>query len=69
MDALPSLLAPIKFSFMVRERIGDARKSFFNVPSKRKGQKPILFGRIEAKPIACESSGDESESPQFFYYG
>ena len=54
---------------MVREKIGDAHKSFFEVPAKWKGQKPILFGRIESEPIACESSGGNSEPPQFFHYG
>jgi len=30
---------------------------FFEVPTKRKGQKPILFEWIEIEPVACESSG------------
>jgi len=69
MDALTSLHAPIKSSLMVREKTGDACKVFFEVPVKRKDQKPILFGRIEFEPIACESSKGGSESPQFFHYG
>jgi len=68
MDALTSLRVPIKLFLMVREEIGDARKAFFEVPTKRKGEKPILFERIESEPIACESSGSRSESPQFFHY-
>jgi len=54
---------------MVREKIGDVRKTLFEVPAKREGQKLILFGRVESKPIACESLGGNSESPQFFHYG
>ena len=54
---------------MVREMIRDAREALFEVPTKREGQKPIVFGRVETEPIACESSGDNSESPQFFHYG
>ena len=69
MDALTSLRAPIKSSLMVREKIGNAREYFFELSAKRKGQKPILFGRIESEPIACESLGGGSESPQFFHYG
>jgi len=34
-----------------------------------KGLKVILFKRIETEPVACESSGSNSESPQFFHYG
>jgi len=47
---------------MVREKIGDARKAFFEVPAKRKGQKPILFRKIESELIAFESSGGGFES-------
>ena len=46
-----------------------AHNAFFEVQPKQKGQKPILFGRIETKPVACVSSGGNSESPQFFHYG
>jgi len=63
MDALTSLHIPIKSSFMIQEKIGDARKTLFEVPAKRKGQNPILFERIESEPITCESSGAGSESP------
>ena len=50
-DALTSLHAPIKSSFMVCEKTSDAQRAFFKVPAKHKGQKPILFGRIESKPV------------------
>jgi len=39
------------------------------VPAKRKGQKPILFGRIESEPVTRESLEDNPEFPQFSYYG
>ena len=53
---------------MVRKKIGNACKTLFKVPAKRKSQKIILFGRIESELIAYESSGDGSESPQFSHY-
>jgi len=56
-------------SLMVHEKIRDACKALFEVPAKREGQKPILSGRVESEPIACKSSGGNSESPQFFHYG
>ena len=68
-DALSSLHVPIKSSFMTDERKGDAHGTFFKVPARRKGQKPILFGRIEPKPVIFESSGGDSDSLQFFQYG
>ena len=46
MNALTSLRAPIKSSLLVREKIESAHNALFEVPAKRKGQKPILFGRI-----------------------
>jgi len=39
------------------------------VPTKRKGQKLILFERIEFEPVTRESSEDNLESPQFSHYG
>ena len=47
---------------MVYEKIGDAHKTLFEVPTKRKVQKPILFERIESEPIACENLVGGSES-------
>jgi len=55
MNALTSLRAPIKSSLLVREKIGSAHNALFEVPTKRKGQKPILFGRIKIAPVSCES--------------
>ena len=69
MNALTSLHAPIKLSLLVCEKIESAHDALFEVPARRKGQKPNLFGRIETEPVACESSGGNSESPQFFHYG
>jgi len=36
---------------------------------QNKGQKLILFERIKSKPVTHESSEDNSEFPQFSYYG
>jgi len=69
MNVLTSLCVPIKSSLLVCEKIISAYNALFEVPAKRKGQKPILFGRIETEPVACESSGDNSGSLQFFHYG
>ena len=62
-DALTSLHAPVKSQFMVHEKTSDVQGSFFEVPTKHKGQKPILFGRIESKQMTHESSEDDFESP------
>ena len=71
MNTLTSLCELIKSSLLVRKKIGDAHNALFEVPVKRKGQKPILFGQVKTEPVACENSGGNSESPQFqfFYYG
>ena len=55
-DALTSLSAPIKSSFIVREKTSDAQETFFEVLVKRKGEKPILYGKIESEPMTHESS-------------
>jgi len=55
--ALISLHTPIRSSFMVHERANDAYEAFFKMLAKYKGQKPILFGRIESKPITREFGG------------
>jgi len=48
---------------MVYKKIRGTLKATFEIPVQREGQKPILFGRVESEPIACESSGGNSESP------
>jgi len=63
MNALTSLHAPTKSSLLVCEKIGSAHDALFEVPARRKGQKPILFGRIKTESVACESSRGDSESP------
>jgi len=60
--ALISLHAPIRSSFMVHERVNDTHGAFFKVLAKYKGQKSILFGRIEFEPKTHESSKDDFES-------
>jgi len=62
-DALPSSYTPIRSSLMIPEKASDVRGTFFEVSVKRKGQKPILFRRVESELVTCESSGCESESP------
>ena len=62
MNALSLLCATIKSYLLVREMISDAHKALFEVPAKRKGQKPNLFERIESELITCESSGSGSQS-------
>ena len=69
MHALASLHAPVRSSFMTRDREGDVHGAFFEVPAKYEGQRPILFGRVESEPIARENSGSDSEFPQFFQHG
>ena len=69
MNAPTSLRSAIKSSLLVRETIGGAHIVFFEVPTKRRGQKPILFGQIKTELISYESSGGDSESQQFFHYG
>jgi len=69
MNALTSLHAPTKSSFLVCKKIRSAHDALFEVPARRKGQKSILFGRNETEHVACESSGGNSKSPQFFHYG
>ena len=60
--ALISLHAPIKSSLLIREKIRGIHNAFSEVPAKRKGQKSILFGRIETDPVACESTGGDFKS-------
>jgi len=48
---------------MMHEKTSDAQGALFEVPAKHKGQKPILFRRIESEPMTRESSKDDFESP------
>ena len=57
MNALTSMHTPTKSSLLVCKKIESAHDALFEVPARRKGQKPILFGRIEMEPVACKSSG------------
>jgi len=65
MDALTSLHVPMKSSFKTYQDVGDAHESVFMVPARRKGKKPILFGRIKSELMSHEDSESENESPQF----
>ena len=64
-DALTSLQKPVRSSFIVHEKINDAQRAFFEVSTKHKGQKLILFGRLESER---EISEDDFVSPQFSHY-
>ena len=68
MGALTSLHVPVKSSFETCQNAGDAQKAVFMVPARRKGQRPILFGRVESEPMSREESEDEEEPPQFGHY-
>jgi len=67
-DALTSLHVPVRSSLTVYQSVGDAQGSFFEVPARRKSQKPILFGRVNSKPTTCAYSENETELPQFSHY-
>ena len=62
-NALTLLHVLTESPFMVHEKTNDAQGAFFEVPAKRKGQKLILFERIEPEPVTHESSEDDPESP------
>ena len=42
--------------------------TFLEVPVRRKGQKLIIFGRVESKPMIREDSKSETDPPQFSHY-
>jgi len=67
-DALTSLHVPVKSSLTVYQDVSDEQWSLFMVPTRHKGQRPILFGRVESKLITHESSESDDESPQFSHY-
>jgi len=67
-DALTSLHVPVRSSLTVYQSISDAQGSFFEDQVRRKGQKLILFGRVESKPTTYENSKSETEPPQFSHY-
>ena len=62
-DALTSLHVPMRLSLTVYQDVSDAQRSLFMVPVRRKGQRPILFGRVESKSMTRESSESDNESP------
>ena len=66
-DALTSLHVPVRSSLTVYQSVNDAQGSFFEVPARRKGQKLILFGRVDST-TTCEDSERETKLPQFSYY-
>jgi len=67
-DALTLLHVLMRSFLMVYQCVSDAQGSFIDVPVKHKGQKSILFGKVESKPMTCEDSESETELPQFSHY-
>ena len=53
---------------MVYQSASDAQGSLFEVQARRKGQKLILFERVESKPTTYEDSESETKPPQFSHY-
>ena len=68
MDALTALHVPVKSSFGTYQDNGNTQESIFMIPARRKGQKPILFGRMTTEPTPREESESEEESPQLSHY-
>ena len=64
-NALTSLLVPVRLSLTIYQNVSDVQESFFEVPARYKDQKLILFGKIESKPITYEDSESETELSQF----
>ena len=62
-DALTSLYASIRSSFTVHEETSDTYGAYFEMLTKHKGQKLILFGRIESEVMTRGSSEDDFQSP------
>jgi len=67
-DALTSLHVPVRSSLTVYQDVSDAPGSLFMVPARHKGQRSILFGRVESKSMTREDSESDDESPQFSHY-
>jgi len=67
-DALTSLHVPVRSSLTVYQDVNDVQGSLFMVPARRKGQRSILFGRVESKSMTHEDSESDDESPQFSHY-
>ena len=59
--ALTTLHVPVKSSFETYQDVGDAQESIFMVPTRRKDQKPILFGQIKSELMSREESESENE--------
>ena len=52
----------------MNQDVGDAQESVFMVPARRRGQKLILFRRIESELMSYKDSESENESPLFSHY-
>jgi len=49
-NALTSLHAPVRSSLMAYQCVNDVQGTFFEVPARCKGQKPISLRKVESKP-------------------
>jgi len=58
----------MKSSLKTYKDVGDVQESLFMVPARRKGQEPILFGRIKSELMSRKNSESENESSQFSHY-
>jgi len=59
-DAFTSLHVPVRSSLTAYQGINEAQGSLFKVPARRKGQRPILYGRIESELMPREDSKSEN---------
>jgi len=55
-NILTSLHVPVRSSLTAYQGVNEAQESLFKVPARRKGQKSILFRRIESELMTPEDS-------------
>ena len=60
-DALTSLHVPVRSFLTVYQDVSDVQGSLFKFPARHKGQRPILFERIESELRPREDSESENE--------
>jgi len=58
----------MRSSLTAYQSISGVQETFFDVPTRCKGQKSIFFGRVESKPTICEDMKSETEFPRFSHY-
>jgi len=67
-DAMTSLDVPVRSSLTAYQGVSETHRSLFMVPARHKGQRPIIFGRVDSNSITHENFESENESPQFSHY-